>query len=316
MSEKTTISKKLLLIILIFAVINFVVGGIFLLLGLNLYFNELFYGNAITFAIFRAISYIGEDIVQILLLASLIFVYDVKFGRNVGFSLLGSYYFNGVLKDIFQDPRPWTNDYETGFGFPSGHSQNAVAVWGLMSYESYNKENKILQWLFIIFIYLIGISRIVVGVHDLEDVWGGFFFGTIFLVLFIYFEPLISEKAKSLNFLTKAILAIIIPIAMLTIAIIIFPTTTLDYGLCCGGLMGISLGYLIETEKIHYDPKVLNTKQKLVNLVIGLVLTMVFYFALSVYSSDFFIWRFTKYFILAFLVITLVPWIFTKIKRD
>ena len=316
MSEKTTISKKLLLIILIFAVINFVVGGIFLLLGLNLYFNELFYGNAITFAIFRAISYIGEDIVQILLLATLIFVYDVKFGRNVGFSLLGSYYFNGVLKDIFQDPRPWTNDYETGFGFPSGHSQNAVAVWGLMSYESYNKENKILQWLFIIFIYLIGISRIVVGVHDLEDVWGGFFFGTIFLVLFIYFEPIISEKAKSLNFLTKAILAIIIPIAMLTIAIIIFPTTTLDYGLCCGGLMGISLGYLIETEKIHYDPKVLNTKQKLVNLVIGLVLTMVFYFALSVYSSDFFVWRFTKYFILAFLVITLVPWIFTKIKRD
>jgi len=316
MSENKTISKKLLLIILIIAAVNFVVGGIFLLLGLNLYFNELFYGNTITFAIFRAISYIGEDMVQILLLAALIFVYDVRFGRNVGFSLLGSYYINGILKDIFQDPRPWTNTYEEGFGFPSGHSQNAVAVWGLMSYESYNKENKILQWLFIIFIYLIGISRIVVGVHDLQDVWGGFFFGTLFLVLFIYFEPIISEKAKSLNFLTKVILAIIIPITMLTIAILIFPTTTLDYGLCCGGLMGIALGYLIETEKIHYDPKALNNKQKLVNLVIGLVLTMVFYFALSVYSSDFFIWRFTKYFILAFLVITLIPWIFTKIKRD
>jgi len=316
MSEKTTISKKLLLIILIFAAVNFVVGGIFLLLGLNLYFNELFYGNTITFAIFRAISYIGEDIVQILLLAALIFVYDVKFGRNVGFSLVGSNYFNSILKDIFQDPRPWTNDYETGFGFPSGHSQNAVAVWGLMSYESYKKENKILQWVFIIFIYLIGISRIVVGVHDLDDVWGGFFYGTLFLVLFIYFEPLISEKAKSLNFLTKVILAIIIPIAMLTIAIISFPTTALDYGLSCGGLMGLALGYLIENEKIHYDPKTLNNKQKLINLVIGLVLTMVFYFALSVYSSDFFVWRFTKYFILAFLVITLVPWIFTKIKRD
>jgi len=316
MSEKTTLSKKLLLVILIIAAVNFVVGGILLLLGLNLYFNELFYGNAITFAIFRAISYIGEDIVQILLLAALIFVYDVKFGRNLGFSLVGSIYFNGIIKDIFQDPRPWTNTYEEGFGFPSGHAQNAVAVWGLMSYESYKKENKILQWLFIIFIYLIGISRMVVGVHDLDDVWGGFFYGTLFLVLFIYIEPLISEKAKSLNFLTKVILAIIIPIAMLTIAIIIFPTTTLDYGLSCGALMGLSLGYLIENEKIHYDPKLLNTKQKLVNLVIGLVLTMVFYFALSVYSSDFFVWRFTKYFLLAFLVITLVPWIFTKIKRD
>ena len=316
MSENKTLSKKLLLFILIIAAVNFVVGWILLLLELNLYFNLVFYGNEVTFAIFRAISYIGEDIVQILLLAALIFVYDVKFGRNVGFSLLGSYYFNGILKDIFQDPRPVTNTYEEGFGFPSGHSQNAVAVWGLMSYESYKKDNKILQWLFIIFIYLIGISRIVVGVHDLEDVWGGFFFGTIFLVLFIYLEPLLSEKAKSLNFLTKAILAIIIPIAMLTIALIIFPTTTLDYGLCCGGLMGISLGYLIETEKIHYDPKALNNKQKLVNLVIGLVLTMVFYFALSAYSSDFFVWRFTKYFILAFLVITLIPWIFTKLKRD
>lgn len=309
-------SKKILLIILIIAAVNFVVGGILLLLGLNLYFNELFYGNSITFAIFRAISYIGEDIVQILLLAVIAFVYDVKFGRNVGFSLLGSYYFTRILKDSFQDPRPWTNTYETGFGFPSGHSQQGVAVWGLMSYESYKKENKILQWVFMILIYLIGISRIVVGVHDLEDVWGGFFYGTLFLVLFICLEPLISEKAKSLNFLTKVILAIIIPIAMLTIALIIFPTTTYDYGLCCGGLMGLSLGYLIENEKIHYDPKALNYKQKLLNLVIGVVLTMVFYFALSLYSSDFFVWRFTKYFILGFLVITLVPWIFTKIKRD
>jgi hypothetical protein len=80
--------------------------------------------------------------------------------------------------------------------------------------------------------------------------------------------------------------------------------------------MGISLGYLIENERIYYDPKALNNKQKLVNLVIGLVLTMVFYFALSAYSSDFFVWRFTKYFILAFLVITLIPWIFMKIKRS
>ena len=316
MSENKTLSKKILLIIVIIAAVNFAVGGILLLLGFNLYFNELFYGNTITFAIFRAISYIGEDIVQILLIAAIMFVYDKKFGRNVGFSLLGSYYFGRILKDSFQDPRPWTNTYEKDFGFPSGHSQNSVAVWGLLSYESYKKENKILHWVFIIFIYLIGISRIVVGVHDLEDVWGGFFYGTLFLVLFIYLEPVISEKAKSLNFLTKIILAIIIPISMLTIALIIFPTTTLDYGMCCGGLMGIALGYLIENEKIHYDPKVLNNKQKLVNLVIGLVLTIVFYLVLSVYSSDFFVWRFTKYFILAFLVITLIPWIFTKIKRD
>jgi len=316
MSENTTLSKKILLIILIIAAVNFVVGWILLLLGFNIYFNLVFFGNEVTFAIFRAISYIGEDIVLILLLAALIIVYDVKFGRNVGFSLLGSVYFNGILKDIFQDPRPVTNTYEKGFGFPSGHTQNAVAVWGLMSYESYKKDNKILQWLFIIFIYLIGISRIVVGVHDLQDVWGGFFFGTLFLVLFIYFEPLISEKSKSLNFLTKVILSIVIPIAMLAIALIIFPTTMIDYGMASGALMGIALGYLIETEKIHYDPKALNNKQKLVNLVIGLVLTMVFYFALSAYSSDFFLWRFTKYFILAFLVITLVPWIFTKIKRD
>ena len=177
------------------------------------------------------------------------------------------------------------------------------------------RGNKILQWVFIAFIYLIGISRIVLGVHDLEDVWGGYFFGTIFLVLFISFEPIISEKAKSLNFLTKLILALIIPIAMLTLALVIFPTTTLDYGLCCGGLMGIALGYLIENEKIHYDPKALNIKQKLINLVIGLVLTLVFYFALSIYSSEFFLWRFTKYFVLALLVTTLIPWIFTKIKR-
>lgn len=75
------------------------------------------------------------------------------------------------------DPRPWTTIKagETDFGFPSGHSQQAVAGYGYLAYEAYQKNNKYISWIFIIIVYLIAISRVIIGVHDLQDIWGDYY---------------------------------------------------------------------------------------------------------------------------------------------
>ena len=163
--------------------------------------------------------------------------------------------------------------------------------------------------------YLVASSRVIIGVHDLQDVWGGLTFGFIWLTLFILFEPIISEKISSLSRIVKLILAVVIPIGLFLIGNYIFPNPTGDYGLISGALMGISLGYILETEKIKYDPRELTNKQRIINLVIGIVITLVLYFGLSYLIPEAQILDLLQYLVLSFVLVTVVPWIFTKINR-
>lgn len=281
-------------------------------------FCEFFYDNNITYIIFSAIDYLGWETGMILMVASVYFIYDKRFGKNLIFALISSYYLNSLLKDIFQDPTPWTRRERPGFGFPSGHAQNAVVTYGYMAYEA-NKKNKIIPWIFLILIYLASISRIITGAHDVDDVVGGLLFGISILLLFMYLEPMISEKINNLTLNLKLVIAIIIPIILFIIGIGIFPNTNNHYGYV-GALIGISVAYLIENEKIQYNPSELEIKQRIINLVIGIVIILVLFLALDFIPLDLnplinHIWEFIQYFLLALTGFLLIPWIFTKIQR-
>jgi len=308
---------KLMLYLLVITAVTFIIGLILYLSGLNLFFNYLFYGNPVTFAIFSVITELGDTLAYLLTIVVAWYIYDKRFAKNLAIGLLGSFYFNNILKDIFKDPRPPTNDIANaeGYGFPSGHSQNGVAGWGYLAYEAYRKKNKILFWIFSILLYLIAGSRLIIGVHDLQDVWGGLTIGFIWLILFIFLEPKVSKGLSKVSILIKILFSIVIPVILFIFAMLIFPTPTGDYGLICGGLMGLSLGYIIETEKIKYEPGELTTNQKIINLGLGLIITLVLYFALSIIFPESPIMDFLQYLVLSFLLVTLVPWIFTKIQR-
>ena len=312
--------KKIIIYILIFAGVTFVVGLILYLAGLNIWFNEFFYDNSIVYAIFSLLSELGDTRVYIFLIVIVWYVYDKNFAKNLAYSLLGSYYVNTILKDIYRDPRPYTNIRDSepvveGYGFPSGHSQQAVAAYGYMAYEAHVKKNKIFFWIFTVLIYLIASSRVIIGVHDLQDVWGGLTIGFIWLILYIILEPKVSEKIASLSLTIKLILSVVIPIVLFVIAIYVFPISLGNYGLISGVLMGLSLGYILETEKIKYDPRELSNKQRILNMVIGVVITLVLYLVLSAVFPESQIMDLLQYLILSFILVTLVPWLFTKINR-
>lgn len=315
MEKRVLLSKNIIIFILAITIIIIAVGVVLILLGLNMTFSELFYNNAITTQIFSAIYFLGDEFGLIILVIAVIFAYDTKYGKNLAISLLFSIYFNGILKDIFQNPLPWTRADQNGFGFPSGHAQNAVATCGYMAGEAYQKESKILPWIFLSIIYLIAVSRIMVGANDIDDVVGGLLFGITFLVLYIYFEPMISERINALDLKIKLIVAIVVPIAFSVIAVTIFSNSYNHYGLVGGALMGLSIGYLIESEKIRYDPGKLKTKWRLANLIIGIFATVLVYLILSFIPLDGQFWEFLEYFIISLVAILLVPWVFTKIDR-
>ena len=307
---------KLLLYLLVITAVTFVIGLILYLTGFNLFFNYLFYDNEITYAIFSVITTKILVMIFLLIIVTSWYTYDKRFAKNLALNILGSYYLSGILKDTFQDPRPPTNikANESGYGFPSGHAQNGAAGWGYLAYEAYRKKSKILFWIFSILLYLIAGSRLVIGVHDLQDVWGGLTIGLIWLIIFIFIEPKVSEKLSNLSFLTKIILSIVIPVILFIIAMLIFPTSTESYGLTCGALMGLSLGYIIETDKIKYEPRELPRKQKIINLVLGILVTLILYLGLSAAFPESQIMDLFQYLILSFLLVTLVPWIFMKLS--
>lgn len=333
--KEELLSKSALIIIGSVSIIILTIGLILLTLG----YNEAFYiKDKNVQIVFNVITFLGEPISFIIIIATLYIVYDKRFAKNLAFSLLISGYLNEFLKNIFRDPRPPTNidpseEYgliETSYGFPSGHTQLAVTVWGYLAFEFRNKsKHHIIPIILLILIFLISISRVILGVHDLEDIIGGYIIGICFLIVFIYLEPIISPKINQLNLLVKIIISTTISISLFAIAALLFPTSGLGlvknapaytdtglFGQVCGAMLGLSIGYLLENEYVKYEPSKIQNKQKILNFFIGIIILMITYFGLDILISGHVILRFIRYALVAFILTFIVPLIFIKINRE
>jgi hypothetical protein len=256
--------------------------------------------------------------------------------------LIFTYFFNGLLKELFQDPRPITNQdpaedlgvTEASYGFPSGHAQSAVSYWGYVSYEFKDKYKRndipIIPIILSVIIFLIAISRIIIGVHDLQDIIGGLLLGIGFLLIFIYLEPSLSTLFNKLKFISKIILTILVSLCMFLIPTFIFPNAGVGealvptplypdagiFGQIGGSLLGFGVGYLLEQEYVRYDPSQLTTKKKLINIIIGIVILFVVFLPFEyLINVDSVFYRFFRYALVTVVIAYVVPLICTKINK-
>jgi undecaprenyl-diphosphatase len=89
------------------------------------------------------------------------------------------------LKRIFHRVRPEPVFYHLGYSFPSGHSFSAVTVYGLIAYlvsRELPSRLRILVWIVaIVWILLVGFSRVYLQQHYPTDVLGGYLAGGCWL---------------------------------------------------------------------------------------------------------------------------------------
>ena len=130
---------------------------------------------------FSGVTHLGDEIA--LLLIAIVLFWCVN--KRSGYFMLVSGFFgiliNQTLKLACKIPRPWVKDPDftivesareaaTGYSFPSGHTQNAVATFGAINMTS---EKKWIKIICIVCATLVGVSRMYLGVHTLWDVIAG-----------------------------------------------------------------------------------------------------------------------------------------------
>jgi undecaprenyl-diphosphatase len=158
-----------------------------------------------TFAM-RIITVFGSHI--FLIPANIILALIFLFKKHHWYSLrvpvvsLGSFLVMASLKLVFSRPRPDDPVYQAamGFSYPSGHAMSAMTFFGLLIYLVWNRiRQRNIRWvltiLLVIFIVMIGFSRVYLRVHYASDVLAGFSMGIIWLVISLWIMDKIENFA-------------------------------------------------------------------------------------------------------------------------
>ncbi|MDD3171035.1 MAG: phosphatase PAP2 family protein [Bacilli bacterium] len=165
----------------------------------------------------QAITFLGEQYVLIALLAVIYFVIDKKAGQRIAYAIFTSLSLNGSIKGLVKYERPFVYDtsYQpvrvetaTGYSFPSGHTQNASVTYTSIAL---NFKKKWLYWVVGIIIFLIGISRVGLGVHYPKDVIVGWILGIGCAILCNYLHIKFENNLKKRTLLYLITFIIFLP---------------------------------------------------------------------------------------------------------
>lgn len=145
--------------------------------------------------LFKFLSFLCSTyFLVIVTIGIMLFSKNKKNGFYIGLNVLLCFLLNQIFKFSFARNRPVDINLivENGYSFPSGHSMVSLAFYGffiyIIAHKRMKRKKKILYCsLMSLLIFLIGISRIYLGVHFASDVLGGFALSMAYLILYIQF---------------------------------------------------------------------------------------------------------------------------------
>lgn len=137
--------------------------------------------------------HLGGEYGYALLLPAIYWMVDKRAGRRLIILTVITSTVNISLKDLWARPRPFQVApdrivpffIQEGFGIPSGHAMGGT-VLGVFAFTS--TRSKFLKGLIVFGIFLMGFSRLVHGVHFLQDVLAGWILGLLTAILFLAVE--------------------------------------------------------------------------------------------------------------------------------
>ena len=291
----------------------------------------------------KGITFLGNTEFYLLFMPLLFWCLDITLGMRIGVLLLISGGLSSLLKFGFHSPRPfWVSSQVKGlaegpsFGFPSGHAQNAAGIWGLFATS---RKNLWIKYAAILLIILIGLSRLILGVHYLHDVIVGWLVGGILLFTFIKLEPGVIKWFKQ-NPVWKQIMVLVFVTAMFILIALPFappfnppdvdPTWIENAGqeidpysydellTTSGSLFGLGLGIIFLNQRGSFTREG-TPWQLILRYLVGITGVLALYLGLGLFFPDgrtliAYILRFFRYSLIGFWISFAAPQVFAWMK--
>ena len=271
-------------------------------------------------------SMFGEEMLMIAILGFLYWCFDKKAAKFIGTNIMVGLITNPLAKNIALRRRPYFDNpgikclkpvdagadiYDIsaqGYSFPSGHSTNSVILYGSFPLLWKKRVINILAFLIPL---LVGISRVLVGVHYPTDVLAGWILGVCIVLLVSWLQKRIRNEN---------LLHLFLFIAMLPG---IFYCRTDDYFTGLGMMAGFFLAIPFEQKFVNFK----ETRSPLAavlrvlggfavyfgsNTLLKLPFSKVF---LESETAGAFLVRSVRYAIVVFLMIAVYPLLFGKVIR-
>jgi undecaprenyl-diphosphatase len=156
--------------------------------------NGLIAGHAALVSVVKAVTWLGSDgVLWAIIGVSAVFLAFRRRWRLVAYLLVtgaGALVMDPILKDLVGRLRPVVAHpiaHGGGNSFPSGHSLGSIVCYGAVFLvflpAARGRWRTVLRAVVVTLVALIGISRILLGVHYLSDVLGGWTLGIAWLGL-------------------------------------------------------------------------------------------------------------------------------------
>ncbi len=285
--------------------------------------------------VFELLTSLGGEMFFLILLPLIYWCLDRRTGARLTVLFLISAFTNGVAKLLFNSPRPFVvaprriaplfdvplaeaiDAYEArGNGFPSGHTQSTIVVWGYLAAQARRLKGQLTPLRPLIYaaaallIVLVPLSRVYLAVHFPRDLLGGYALGITLLVLFAWLIPGAEASLTRLGLTWQLVVAITIPSA---VALMVPDKNAVA---AAATVLGMGAGFAVERRWIRAETDGA-IWQRALRFVLGIAMIGGLYAGLKEAFAGLepvlFI-RFIRYTLVGLWGSLGAPWAFTKLK--
>lgn len=266
-------------------------------------------------------TFFGEETFIVVVLCILFWC----FNKNLSYKIGATFFLGGLLtqglKITFQIPRPWVLDPNfkpvgtaietaTSFSFPSGHTASAGSLFFPMAFSS----RRWWKWLLALMPFVVGFSRMYLGVHTLLDVGCA-------LAITVVFAAIVQAVSQTKLWDKPQVVAL---------GLLAFSAAVLIYAFCRQDItrdmledcikaaaagVGFAVGYYIEKKWIDFDTKAVWWRQ-IIKVVVGIGVVLAIKSGVKMLLGDALIVDAVRYFLLIVWIIAGWPALFRAFSRE
>lgn len=265
---------------------------------------------------FSWVTNLHHEMVYILVLPALFWLYDKRLARYLFSVFALGFWTNDLLKSIFTASRPDPSQVRVLMaqtthgtaGFPSGHSQTPLIFWGALALYL---RQRWFWWIASILVFLIGLSRLYLGLHWPYDVLGGWAIGLLFLAIFWAGRSFLIGEGQSLA--TRLFWSVALPALAMVVSLMVKSGGLDEMTLTVvGAYAGLMIGSALEEAYVGFDPRRGGTFTQVLKVVIGLVLVLAVKEGFKFVIPDLPVGTGIRYFLVALTATLIAPWLFQR----